>query len=174
MLETLLVNKVDETQDFRFHFFRCDLTVSAWAFALHLRESNTHCTFPFSRTALLQCSPSHPDLAVRPPLRHHLYHTCPSPAHPHALRYGRSRQAPVYIASRTYGHCRTTRTGPRAASSQRLQFAERSMTEFTETLYIPTTPMYCSHLSTPHPHTPPGRTGTPSVSETPDEPLLHV
>jgi hypothetical protein len=36
--------------------------------------------------------------------------TCPSPAHPHALRYGRPRQSSVYLASRTYGHCRTTRT----------------------------------------------------------------
>jgi hypothetical protein len=64
MLETLLANIIDETQDFRFHFFRCDLSVSAWAFALHLCESNAHSTFPLSLTALLHCSPSHPDLAV--------------------------------------------------------------------------------------------------------------
>jgi hypothetical protein len=64
MLETLLANTIDETQDFRFHFFRCDLSVSAWAFALHLCESNAHSTFPLSLTALLHCSPSHPDLAV--------------------------------------------------------------------------------------------------------------
>jgi len=37
--------------------------------------------------------------------------TCPSPVHPHTLRYGRPRQAPVYLASRTYGHCRKRRTG---------------------------------------------------------------
>jgi hypothetical protein len=100
---------------------------------------------------------------------------CPSPAHPHTLRYGRSRQAPVYIAARIYGHCRTTRTGPRAASSQRLQFfVEHSSTEFTARLYIQSTPMYRSHRSTQHPHQPTGRTCMPSVSETPDEPLLHV
>jgi hypothetical protein len=46
MLETLLANTIDETQDFRFHFFRCDLSVSVWAFALHLCESNAHSTFP--------------------------------------------------------------------------------------------------------------------------------
>jgi hypothetical protein len=64
MSETLLANTVDETHDFRFHFFRCDLSVSAWAFVLHLCESNAHSTFPFSITALLHCSPLHPDLAV--------------------------------------------------------------------------------------------------------------
>jgi hypothetical protein len=64
MLETLLANIIDETQDFRFHFSRCDLSVSAWAFALHLCESNAHSTFPFSLTALLHFSPLHPDLAV--------------------------------------------------------------------------------------------------------------
>jgi hypothetical protein len=69
--------------------------------------------------------------------------TCPSPAHPHALRYGRPRQGPVYLASRTYGHCRKSRTGLREASSQRLQFfAEHSATEFTARLYIQSTPMY--------------------------------
>ena len=53
-------------------------------------------------------------------------------SHPHALRYGRSRQAPVYLASRTYGHCRSSRTGPHEARSHRLHVAERSATEFIE------------------------------------------
>ena len=103
------------------------------------------------------------------------YCDCPSPAHPHALRYGRSRQAPVYLASRTYGHCHTSRTGPREARSQRLHVAERSATEFIEILYTSTTPLHSSHCSTPPSYTPTGRrTGSPSVSETPGEHLPHV
>jgi len=103
------------------------------------------------------------------------YCDCPSPAHPHALRYGRSRQAPVYLASRTYGHCRTSRTGPREARSQPLHVAECSATEFIEILYTSTTPLHSSHRSTPHSYTPTGhRTGSPSVSETPGEHLPHV
>jgi hypothetical protein len=90
------------------------------------------------------------------------------PTHLHALRYGRSRQAPVYLASRTHGHCLTIRTGPREARSQRLHVAERSATEFIEMLYTSTTPLHSSHCSTPHSYTPTGRrTGSPSVSETP-------
>jgi hypothetical protein len=40
--------------------------------------------------------------------------------------------------------------------------------------YIQSTPMYRSYRSTQHPHPPTGRTGMTSVSENPDEPLLHV
>ena len=98
----------------------------------------------------------------------HSYCDCSSPAHPHALRYGRPRQAPVYLASRTYG-----RTGLREARLPRLLLAKRSATEFTEILYSYSTPMYHSHRSTQYPHPPTGSTGTPSVSENPDEPLLH-
>jgi len=64
LLETLLANIIDEAQDFRFHVFRCDLSGSVRAFALHLCKSNAHSTFPLPFTALLHCSPSHPDLAV--------------------------------------------------------------------------------------------------------------
>jgi hypothetical protein len=92
---------------------------------------------------------------------------------PHALRYGCPRQVPVYLASRTYGRCFTIRTRPREARLPRLQLAKRSATEFTEILYTHSTPMYRSHRSIQHPHLPAGRTGMPSVSETPDEPLLH-
>jgi hypothetical protein len=61
----------------------------------------------------------------------------------------------------------------REARLPRLQLAKRSATEFTEILYTHSTPMYRSHRSIQHPHPPAGRTGMPSVSETPDEPLLH-
>jgi hypothetical protein len=64
MLETLLANIIDETQDFRFHFLRCDSSVSVWAFALHLSKSNAHSTLPLPFTVLLHCSPSHSDLAA--------------------------------------------------------------------------------------------------------------
>ena len=74
----------------------------------------------------------------------------------------------------TYGHCYTSRTDPREARSQGVLVAERSATEFTEILYIQSTPMYRSHRITQHPHPPAGRTGLTNVSETPDEPLLHV
>jgi hypothetical protein len=111
------------------------------------------------------------DTVTGPELELHLPFTCA----PHALNYGRPRQAPVYLASRTYGHCRKSMTGLREASSQRLQFfAEHSATEFTARPYIQSTPMYRSHHSTQHPHPPTGCTGTTIVSENPDEPLLHV
>jgi hypothetical protein len=111
------------------------------------------------------------DTGTVPELEQHL----PFTAHPHALRYGRPRQAPVYLASHTHGHCRKISTGLCEAGSQRLQlFAEHSATEFTERPYIQSAPMYRSCSSTQHPHPPTGRTGTPSVSENPDEPLLHV
>jgi hypothetical protein len=77
---------------------------------------------------------------------------------------GRSRQAPVYLVSRTYGHCHTSRTGPREARSQPLHVAERSATEFIEILYTSTTPLHSSHCITPHSYTPTGhRTGSPSA-----------
>ena len=60
------------------------------------------------------------------------------------LSYGRSRQATVYLASRTYGHCLTIRTGPREARSHRLHVVERSTTEFLEILYMFTTPLHSS------------------------------
>jgi hypothetical protein len=91
--------------------------------------------------------------------------TPPYPPHPHALRYGCSGQATVYPASRIYGHCRTSRTGPREARSHRLHVAERSATEFLEILYTSTTPMNSSHCSTPHSYTPTGRKCMPSISE---------
>ena len=101
--------------------------------------------------------------------------TCPLLRTPHALRYGRPRQASVYLASHTHGPCRKSNTGLCEAGSQRLQlFAEHSATEFTERPYIHSTPMYRSYRSTQHPHPPTGHTGTPSVSENPDELLLHV
>jgi hypothetical protein len=106
------------------------------------------------------------DLRTLSPQDRNPHCDCPYPPHPHALRYGRSGHAPVYLASRIYGHCRTSRTGPREARSQRLHVAERSATEFIE-LYASTTPMHSSHCSTPHSYTPTGRTCTcmPSVSE---------
>ena len=111
------------------------------------------------------------DTVTGPELELHLPFTCA----PARSQYGRPRQATVYLASRTYGHCRKSRTGLCEADSQRLQlFAEHSATEFTERLYIQSTPMYSSYRSTQHPHPPTGRTGTPTVSENPDELLLHV
>ena len=83
---------------------------------------------------------------------------CPYPPHPHALRYGRSGQATVYLASRTYG-----RPGLSEARSQRLHVVERSATEFIE-LYASTTPMHSSHCSKPHTYPSPGRTCKHSVS----------
>ena len=94
------------------------------------------------------------------------------PPYPHALRYGHSRQATVYLASRTYGICLTIRTGPREARSQRLHVAERSATEFIEILYASTTPLHSSHCSTPPTYMPTGRTCMPSVSEIAVEHLL--
>jgi hypothetical protein len=85
-----------------------------------------------------------------------------------------SRQVTVYLASRTYGHCRQSKTGPREARSQRLHVAELTATEFIEILYTTTTPMHSSHNSTPHSYTPTGRTWAPSISETPGEHLHHV
>jgi hypothetical protein len=84
------------------------------------------------------------DLRTLSPQDRNPHCDCPYPPHPHALRYGRSGQAPVYLASRTYGHCRTSRTGPHEARSQRLHVAENSATEFIE-LYTSTTPMHSSH-----------------------------
>ena len=84
------------------------------------------------------------------------------PPHLHVLRYGQSRPATVYLASRTYGLCLTIRTGPREARSQQLHVTESSATEFIEILYASTTPMHSSHCSTPHSYTTTGRTGTPS------------
>jgi hypothetical protein len=86
-----------------------------------------------------------------------------APYHPHTR--------PPDVCARTYGHCCTSKTGPREARSQRLSVAERSATEFIEILYTSTTPMHSSHSSTPHSHTLTGRTCTPSVSETPGEHL---
>ncbi len=82
---------------------------------------------------------------------------------------------PPYLASHTHGHCRKSSTGLCEAGSSRLQlFTEHRATEFTERPYIQSTPMYRSPRSTQHPHPPTGRTRTPSISENPDEPLLHV
>jgi hypothetical protein len=88
------------------------------------------------------------------------------PPHPQALRYGSPRQTPVYLASHTYG-------GLCEARLPRLLVAKHSVTEFTEILYTHSTPIYRSHCITQHPYPPTGRTGTTSVSENPDEPLLH-
>ena len=95
----------------------------------------------------------------------------PHPPHPHALRYGRSGPAPVYLAFRTYGRYLTIRTGTREARSQRLHVVERSATEFIE-LYVSTTPMHSSDCSTPHTYPSPGRTCTNSVSAIAVEHLL--
>ena len=65
-----------------------------------------------------------------------------APYHPHTR--------PPDVCARTYGHCCTSKTGPREARSQRLSVAERSATEFIEILYTSTTPMHSSHSSTPH------------------------
>ena len=125
---------------------------------------------PLRRNLALACLA---DLRTLTPQDRNPHCDCPYPPHPHALRYGRSGHAPVYLASRIYGHCRTSRTGPREARSQRRHVAERSATEFIE-LYASTTPMHRSHCSTPHSYTPTGRTCTcmPSVSKITVEHLL--
>jgi hypothetical protein len=64
------------------------------------------------------------------------------PTHPHVLRYGLSRQATVYLASRTYRHCLTIRTGPCEARSQRLMLPSAVRLSLSR---------YCTHQ--PHPCT---------------------
>ena len=83
----------------------------------------------------------------------------------------RSGQAPVYLAPRTYGHCRKSRTGLREARLPRMHVVERSATEFIE-LYASTTPMHSSHCNTSHPYTSTGCTCTHSISAIAVEHLL--
>ncbi len=73
-------------------------------------------SFTCSHTPTDTVSPLGPD---RVKLAHY-------PTHPHALRYGLSRQTTVYLASRTYRHCLTIRTGQREARSHQLHVAELS------------------------------------------------
>ena len=135
---------------------------------LCLRPTRSSFRLPPTRSSFLPypapaefsaCLPCRPTDTGRNP-----HCNCPYPPHPHALRYGRSGQATVYLASRIYGHCRTSRTGLREARSQRRHVAERSATEFIE-LYSSTTPMHRSHCSTPHSYTPTRRTCTCMPSE---------
>jgi hypothetical protein len=109
--------------------------------------------------ACLRCGPTDtvstgPEPALRLPLS----------SAPASSQIWASGQEPVYLASRIYGHCRTSRTGPGQARSQRLHVADRSATEFIE-LYASTTPMHNSHCSTPHSYMTTGRKCVSSESE---------
>ena len=123
------------------------------------RRDPRFCRTPLLRSLALACPA---DLRTLYQQDRNPHCDCPYPPHPHALRYGRSGPAPVYLASRTYGRYLTIRTGTREARSQRLHVVERSATEFIE-LCASTTPMHSSHCSKPHTYPSPGRTCTHRV-----------
>ncbi len=134
------------------------------------RHNPRFCRTPLRRSLALACPA---DLWTLYQQDRNPHCDCPYPQHQHALRYGGSGQAPIYLASHTYGHCRKSRTCLCEAGSQRLQlFAEHIATEFTERPYIQSTPVYRSYRNTQHPHSSPGRTCMHSVSAIAVEHLL--